>query len=149
MPHAILAPRQRDEVLGAEFGQVRLSNWTIQHRVGVAQVAEQEWNVEYADIREEIRQRSPGNECQIDRSQLHGLEHFDFATQGRIRILIDAIPAIGALGDLGSEHVGSGAELRIPRKDVAKLQGLAALRLCGTSGEATQQGGYGSGEQAA
>src|ERR1700675_3570376 len=93
-------------------------------------VAEQERDVEYADIGYEIRKWSSGDESQVDRTQFHSLEHLNLATQGRVRILLNLVATVSTLRNLIGEDGSAGAKLRMCRQDIAKLQRLGSLRSC-------------------
>jgi hypothetical protein len=77
--------------------------------VGVSNVPKKKWDVEYAYIRHKIWKRRASDESQIDRAELHGLQHFHLAAQRGVRKLLDPVSPLRPFRDFVSEDTGAGA----------------------------------------
>lgn len=109
--------------------------------MGMGRIAEQERNVEHADLGQGVGQRRAGDESEIDGAELDALEHFHLAAERRVGELLDGEPAAGALRQLLGERGGAGAELRFLRQDVTDLQSTRlGLSRRGREGRGCPQG---------
>ena len=97
--------------------------------MGMVHILENEGYIECANLRHDVRQGRPGNKCQIERAELEGLKHFDFAAKRGVRVLLHGEPPAAALGDLVGERRGTSSELGILRQNISDFQGAGRLRL--------------------
>ncbi len=97
MAHAVLAPGERYEILRNELFEIVLPYRPVEHGVSVFGIPENEGDIECANLRHDSRQGRPGNKRQIERAELEGLQHLDFAAERGVRILLHREPTAAAL----------------------------------------------------
>src|SRR5690349_20837120 len=109
----------------------------------MADVTEQEGNVQHADLWQCAQQAKASGDRQVDAAELHALQQLRIRTKLAIGKLLHREAATGAFGDfLGKDH-RSGADLRLQGQDMAQAQYLGGGSAASADPRSGKAGGAG------
>ena len=95
----VLGPGQAHDAVRLEAGQQLLSDLTVQDRMRAGVVVEQEREIQRIDLGDEIADGSGRGDRQLDRADLHPLDHVAFAAKGACRAQRDLEGAVRPFRD--------------------------------------------------